>query len=89
MSDYPFQEEKINDYYVRTFSADIDIKELQWHTDAEDRVVVPLNETNWLFQRDNCLPEPIYGKIKIAANEWHRVIKGNGELIVKVYKNEL
>jgi hypothetical protein len=40
-----------------------------------------------MFQRDNGLPEKIVGKIKIKANEWHRVIKGTGELKVKIYKS--
>lgn len=86
MNNFPFEEEKQEDFYIRTFSSDVDIDELQWHTDQEDRIVVPLNVTNWLFQRDNCLPEPIVNEIKIAANEWHRVIKGDGELKIKVYK---
>jgi hypothetical protein len=48
---------------------------------------MPLEETDWLFQRDNGLPERIDGPISIKANEWHRVIKGTGDLVVKVIKH--
>lgn len=71
---------------IRTFSKDIDSHELKWHRDDEDRVVAPLNENDWLFQRDNSLPEPIIGEIRIARGEWHRVIKGTTDLVVRVRK---
>jgi len=82
----PFSEKKINNYYIRKFSENIDSDELKWHRDKEDRIVSPIGETNWLFQRENQLPEPINKDIRIKANEWHRVIKGTGDLNIKVYK---
>ena len=84
----PFEEKKLKSReYIRTFSENIDSHELKWHQDKEDRTVVPLVKTDWLFQRDNGLPEPIVGTIDIRANEWHRVIKGTGDLVVKVIKH--
>jgi|LakMenE01Jun11ns_1017448.scaffolds.fasta_scaffold9705606_1 hypothetical protein len=83
----PYKEEINRKYVVRTFSENIDSEELKWHKDLEDRIVIPLSTTDWMFQRDNGLPEKIVGKIKIKANEWHRVIKGTGELKVKIYKS--
>lgn len=84
---FPFKEKNISEKEaIRTFSAEVDTHELKWHQDKEDRVVVPLAETDWLFQRDNQLPERINGPIEIKANEWHRVIKGNKDLIVKILK---
>ena len=71
---------------IRTFSRNVDSHELKWHRDEEDRVVTPLNENDWMFQRDNQLPEPIRGQIRIARGEWHRVIKGTTDLIVRVEK---
>lgn len=85
----PYFEEKHKNFVVRTFSEKLDEDELKWHVDEEDRLVVPVNETNWLFQRENELPEPINGPIKIRSGEWHRVIKGDGDLVVKIYKNAL
>lgn len=82
----PYEESLEKGYVIRTFSEDVENSELKWHKDLEDRVVIPIKETNWLFQRDNKLPEKIEGKIFIKANEWHRVIKGTGDLIVKIYK---
>jgi hypothetical protein len=71
---------------VRRFSRDVDSHELKWHRDEEDRVVTPLAENDWLFQRDNRLPEPIVGEIRIARGEWHRVIKGKTDLVVRIQK---
>jgi hypothetical protein len=82
----PFSEKRENNYSIRTFSENLDSHELKWHKDKEDRIVIPLKETNWLFQRENHLPEPINKEIKIKANEWHRVIKGTGDLVIKVFK---
>lgn len=71
---------------VRIFRADVDPEELKWHRDEEDRTVVPLNNNDWMFQRDNGLPEPMDKEIKIARGEWHRVIKGTTELKVRIEK---
>lgn len=71
---------------IRTFSRDIDPHELKWHRDDEDRVVTPIERNDWLFQRDNQLPEPIEGELRIARGEWHRVIKGTTDLVVKIQK---
>jgi hypothetical protein len=84
----PFKEKKLlKNEYVRTFSENTDSHELKWHQDREDRTVIPVSETDWLFQRDNHLPETIVGPINIKANEWHRIIKGKGDLVVKVTKH--
>jgi len=82
----PFKEIKNKSFYIRTFSESLDSSELKWHKDKEDRVIIPIKETDWMFQRDNQLPEPIVGKIEIKAGEWHRVIKGSGDLEVKIIK---
>jgi hypothetical protein len=85
-SDLPFEELKKDNVFIRKFSENIDSQELHWHKDGEDRIVTPLKETDWLFQRDNQLPEPIIEGLKIKAGEWHRVIKGTGDLEIKVIK---
>lgn len=71
---------------IRIFSKDVDTDELHWHRDREDRIVTPLSENDWLFQRENSLPEPIQSPIKISKGEWHRVIKGTTDLKIKVLK---
>jgi hypothetical protein len=82
----PFEENKNGDVSVRKFSENVESSELHWHKDKEDRIVKPLHKTNWLFQRENQLPQPINGEIKIKAGEWHRVIKGSGDLSIEVKK---
>ena len=80
MEQLPFSQEGD----MRTFGADVDPEELKWHRDEEDRIVVPLNSNDWMFQRDNGLPEPMDGEIRISRGEWHRVIKGTAELKVRI-----
>jgi hypothetical protein len=83
----PFKESKSGKFYIRKFSENLDNHDLKWHKDNEDRKVYPINNTNWMFQRENKLPEPIVGEIKIKAGEWHRIIKGTGDLELKIIKN--
>ena len=83
----PYEEEKKEDYYIRKFSRNIDEYELKWHKDEEDRTIIPIEENDWRFQMENCLPTPINQEIKIPKGEWHRVIKGTTDLIVKIIKH--
>ena len=87
MRDHPYTEEAIGgDIYLRVFSEDTLDEELKWHWDEEDRMVTPIRETDWKFQMDNRLPQPIEGEIFIPAGKWHRVIKGTGNLLLRVHK---
>jgi hypothetical protein len=87
MRDHPYTEETIEgDIYLRVFSEDTLNEELKWHWDEEDRMVTPIRETDWKFQMDNKLPQIIEGEIFIPAGEWHRVIKGTGNLLLRVHK---
>jgi len=70
---------------IRVFKSDVDSGELQWHRDREDRVVESIGETDWMIQIDNELPKVI-DKVFIPMGVWHRVIKGTGELKVKITK---
>ena len=71
---------------VRLFSEDIDPIELMWHRDNEDRLVESIGLTDWLIQLEDELPREIVGKINIPRHEWHRLIKGTGDLTVKITK---
>ena len=83
----PYVEHKISESVaIRTFFFDTDTAELQWHWDEEDRIIEALSDNDWQFQFDNCLPEKIYRPIYIPAGKIHRVIKGSGDLIVKITK---
>lgn len=83
----PFKEEKIeNNLFIRDFSQDTDSGDLHWHRDVEDRIIESIGETDWLFQLDNELPEKIKGKIFIPKETYHRIIKGTGDLKIKLIK---
>jgi hypothetical protein len=83
----PFQQKNISDNIkIRTFSPETDPGEFTWHRDREDRVVELVEGNNWYFQLDNELPIKLVKetKIFIPKGVYHRVIKGDGELKVKI-----
>lgn len=84
----PFNEEKSKGRYIRTFSSNVPINELKWHWDEQDRIVVCEHDTDWKFQLDNELPFTIKKNIPIFISEgqYHRIIKGTGDLTVKINK---
>ncbi len=83
----PFKEEKLEEnIFIREFSQDTDSSEFLWHRDREDRIIESVEETDWLFQLDNKLPQKIEGKIFIPKETFHRIIKGKGDLKIKLIK---
>ena len=84
---FPFKETHLQDnLYLREFEESVDIDDLEWHRDREDRIVEIIGETDWELQMDNQLPQRMTGKIFIPKEVWHRVIKGTNELKVKIIK---
>lgn len=81
----PYKEEEQEGFVIREFSQDISPVELVWHRDREDRMVEALHKTDWMFQLDNELPIPI-DKLFIPKETYHRLIKGTGNLTVKIVK---
>ena len=73
---------------IRTFSEDVDELELIWHRDKYDREITILEGEGWELQMDNKLPfELMKGKIyKIPAMEFHRLLKGKGDLVLKIWE---
>lgn len=87
MNNFPFKETSLgNSEYIREFSEDVDSHELEWHRDKEDRIVEVIENKDWLFQSDNNLPILLENQVFIPKETYHRVIKGNGKLIVKITK---
>lgn len=82
----PYKETIDGEFFIREFSPDVDMEELKWHRDYEDRLVIPVNENDWQYQEDNKLPVPINKELYIKKGVWHRVIKGTTLLIVKLKK---
>lgn len=84
----PYSEELIGGYHIRNFSSNLNENELKWHWDEEDRLVICEQDTDWLFQIDNQLPIKIEKNVPIFIpnGEYHRIIKGNGNLTLLVKK---
>ena len=84
----PYKDLEITDQYIiREFSDSVDPIELLWHRDNEDRTIEIVGETDWAIQLENKLPTSLNNRIFIAWHEWHRVIKGTGKLLLKIYKS--
>ena len=75
-----------DEYIIREFGGDIDPIELMWHRDDEDRTIEIVGDTDWKVQLDNCLPSSLQERIFISRHEWHRVIKGDDNLKLKIHK---
>ena len=71
---------------IRIFESNVDSGELHWHRDREDRIVEVLEGNGWFLQLDNQLPvEMVTGeKYFIPEGVYHRTIKGNGDLKIKI-----
>jgi hypothetical protein len=78
--------EVTDEYIIREFDENIDPIELMWHRDNEDRIVEALESTDWLIQLDDSLPIMLNKPIFIPKHMYHRVIKGTGNLLVKIIK---
>jgi len=85
----PYKDLEVTDLYIiREFSENIDPIELLWHRDNEDRIVEIQGKTDWKFQLEDNLPTSINKPIFTPRGTYHRVIKGTGNLTIKIFKNE-
>lgn len=75
-----------DDLVVRQFSQNLDPIELKWHRDNETREIISEKSTDWMIQLDNALPTSLNNTVTIRKHEWHRLIKGSGELTLKIKK---
>lgn len=85
----PYKEHQEDGYIIREFSDQTPNFEFVWHRDREDRVVEALHTTDWLFQLDNEIPQRLTeNKLFIPKETYHRLIKGTGDLVVKIWQKE-
>lgn len=83
----PYSEVEKEGYVIREFSQNTPSFELVWHRDKEDRYVEAINDTDWALQLDNDVPRKLVkDKLFIPKETYHRLIKGTGDLKVKVFK---
>ena len=60
---FPFKETQLQDnLYLREFEETVDIDDLEWHRDREDRIVEVIGETDWEIQMDNEWPKKLSDK---------------------------
>ena len=86
----PYQEQVLEENtFIREFSQDIDELDLIWHMDDEDRTIIAVEETDWLFQFDDELPLSLNSSIFIPQHKIHRVIKGTNNLKIRIIKHIL
>jgi hypothetical protein len=82
----PFLQKEKNGIKRRTFNEKIDSEELKWHFDDNDRKVKIIESNGWQFQMDNDIPKKLKkgDTLFIPKGTYHRVIKGNGDLVVEI-----
>jgi hypothetical protein len=84
----PYTDIEITDkYIIREFDENIDPVELLWHRDDENRLVEIIGNTDWQLQLEDQLPTSLNEPIFIPKHVWHRAVKGNGKLRLKIYKS--
>jgi len=84
----PYTEILEDNISYRVFSTDTPEEELVWHRDLEDRTLIVVEETDWMFQYDNEIPIPLSSShnLFIPKDVYHRLIKGSNDLKVKIIK---
>ena len=87
----PYKEIQISENKkLRFFHSDtLNESELVWHRDHNNRLVEVIEANGWSFQYDNELPIQLQegDKLFIPKEHFHRVIKGNGDLVVEITEN--
>ena len=84
----PYTESYDNGLIIREFKEDVDSEELVWHRDKRTREITVLEGSGWQLQLDDQLPKELQrGRLyKIPKMEYHRLIKGTGKLVVKIWE---
>jgi hypothetical protein len=82
----PYSQKNDGKYIIRTFDENIDPQELVWHRDEKTRLVEIISGDGWKFQMDNKLPIELKEgmKLKIPKETYHRIIKGETPLTIKI-----
>jgi len=82
----PFKELEENGIKKRVFKENVNDHELKWHFDKTDRKVKIVKSNGWQIQLDDKLPRIMNEgeTLFIPKGVYHRVIKGKGDLIVKI-----
>ena len=84
--DKPYFEADLGRIKYRRFEETVSDEELVWHRDENDRRITIVEGKGWKLQLDNELPEELIEgqSYFITAFEYHRLVKGQGPLIIEV-----
>jgi hypothetical protein len=87
-ADLIFGKPYIDDGDTRTFNVDKSQDEYVWHRDKEDRHIEVIEGAGWRFQPAECLPFLLQAGLEfdIKKNEYHRLIKGETDLKIRITK---
>lgn len=83
----PYKDSEITEKSkIRVFESNVDSGELHWHRDRETRLVEVIEGNGWSLQLDNKLPIKmnVGGEYLIPEGIYHRTIKGEGNLKIKI-----
>ena len=83
---FPFEQINLTNGFLRIFSIEVESEDLYWHKDKQDRRIEVISGEGWMFQSDNEIPIKLSpgDKFKIEKNTFHRISKGNNNLIVYI-----
>jgi len=87
----PFKQKQIKEnVFIREFSDYVKTEDLVWHRDKYDRTVEVVSGKGWSIQLDNQVPQMLTeGSIfKIESKKYHRLLKGEGDLIVRITEHK-
>lgn len=87
----PYNHHQLTDNsFRRIFGIDTHDHELVWHRDRNARLVKVIEGQGWKFQHDNGIPITMNpgDTIEIPAEQYHRIIKGSGQLIVEIIEHD-
>jgi quercetin dioxygenase-like cupin family protein len=77
-------------HFLRIFDEKVKEEELVWHRDKRERFIHVLKGKGWKLQFDNELPTELEkGKYYVIPEmDYHRIIKGQGELILEIEEKQ-
>ena len=78
------QTDNLDGSFRRIFDKSVDEEELVWHRDRRDRVIDVVSNDGWMIQFDDQLPVSINTVTEIPRMVYHRLIKGEGNLILDI-----
>ena len=70
--------------FTRIFDPSVSEDDLVWHRDYENREIKVLWNSGWMIQFDNELPVSINSVMRIPKMTYHRLIKGDGWLVLEI-----